>query len=117
MSRHWTPFKEFRCANDCAQTGCPGHKMRLVYMPSDHVVVEIDPDESARPGTGEWTYIFGEDVFATMVDLEIEARERFAAEKAEDAGRMAAYARTTREWTTSAAATLAELPVDCERKP
>jgi hypothetical protein len=51
--------------------------MRIVYVAtSDHIVVEIDPNEGDRPGSAEWQYVFDDDAFAAMVDLEIEMRER-----------------------------------------
>lgn len=83
MSRYWTPLKSFRCTNDCRMEGCPGHQMRIVYVcTSDTIIVEIDPKEGERPGSAEWQYVFNDDTFATMVDLEIEQRAKNEAERA-----------------------------------
>jgi hypothetical protein len=39
----------YHCGNDCVQSGCPGHTMRLIYENcSDTVVLEID-------GEHRWT--------------------------------------------------------------
>ena len=43
MSRHWTPGVPYRCVNDCKQSGCPGHIVKLRYeYSSDTLVVEVD---------------------------------------------------------------------------
>ena len=81
VSREWSDFRAFTCTNGCEPYGvCPGHRMRLVFLnTSDHIVVEIDPDETQRPGNSEWRYLFDDDTFNTMVDLAIEMRARWAA--------------------------------------
>jgi hypothetical protein len=43
MGRNVTREVEYRCINDCRESGCPGHKMRISYCrTSDTVSVEID---------------------------------------------------------------------------
>ena len=38
MSRTTLGEVEYRCFNDCVQTGCPGHKLRVVYYGTADVV-------------------------------------------------------------------------------
>lgn len=83
MSRHWSHFKEYHCANDCRQTGCPGHRMRLVYVnTSDQVIVQIDPtDDDVRRCDPEQDYIFDDEQFDTMHDIHTEMIAKWKSER------------------------------------
>lgn len=61
MGSNWTPEQEFKCANDCEQSGCPGHKMKIEYhRGSDIVTVWVD---------GEPLYYFDDNRWSTMLEL------------------------------------------------
>jgi hypothetical protein len=50
---------EFKCFNDCVQTGCPGHSVRMIYYnTSDTFGVEVDSQR--------W-YVFDPEMFRTMI--------------------------------------------------
>jgi hypothetical protein len=43
VGSNWTPEVEYRCSNDCDQSGCPSHKMKLEYhRGSDVVTLWVD---------------------------------------------------------------------------
>ncbi len=45
MSRYRSKVVEFHCANDCVQTGCPGHRLQLEYCISSDIVTVLVDDE------------------------------------------------------------------------
>jgi hypothetical protein len=40
MSEYVGPWVEYRCANDCRQEGCPGHKVRSIETDTECLVFE-----------------------------------------------------------------------------
>lgn len=49
MSTQRGPWVKYSCLNDCAQTGCPGHRIRAVYFhTSDVMGFEVEGDQNTR---------------------------------------------------------------------
>lgn len=56
-----------RCSNDCRQTGCPGHHVKVTFHhTSDTVTVEQDSR----------SHVFDKSVWRSMVELDAEIRNR-----------------------------------------
>lgn len=61
MGSNYSEEVEFRCLNDCEQSGCPGHKMKLqLNRSTDTVTVWVD---------GEAQYSFDENTLAAICKL------------------------------------------------
>jgi hypothetical protein len=77
VSRSWSQFKEFSCTNSCGNSGAQcHHRMRIVQNhTSDHVIVEIDPTDGARPGDAEWSFHFDAGMFDALIEVEHRALE------------------------------------------
>ena len=62
MSKRTGPEVKFKCANDCQQSGCPGHIMRVVHdLSTDIYIFEIE-------GEREPKFCIDENVFHAMME-------------------------------------------------
>jgi hypothetical protein len=58
MSSSTTQWVEYRCANDCRQEGCPGHKVRATFSrTSDTYRFEFDDTEALVFDENRWAAI------------------------------------------------------------
>ena len=65
MSRNIGPWVEYKCFNDCAQAGCPGHKVRANYHnTSDTLGFDFQWKDGEETKLSE--YIFDPDQWKAM---------------------------------------------------